>query len=39
MDRCWYGSWFHPHGNLLSLALHGFHVDGTGAKDMRLVRA
>ena len=37
VDRCWHGSWFHLHGNLLSLALHGLHVEGKSVKDMRVV--
>ena len=38
VDRCWHGSWFHIHANLLSLALHGFHVEGTSAAELRVVR-
>ncbi|OPZ24105.1 MAG: hypothetical protein BWZ02_02961 [Lentisphaerae bacterium ADurb.BinA184] len=38
VDPCWHGCWFHCHGNLLSLALHGFHVEGRTLADMRLVR-
>ena len=38
VDRCWHGSWFHMHGNLLSLALHGFHVEGKRPAELRLVR-
>jgi hypothetical protein len=38
VDRCWHGSWFHVHGNLLFLALHGFHVEGNSPKELRVVR-
>lgn len=38
VDRCWHGCWFHAHGNLLSLALNGFHVEGRTAKELRVVR-
>jgi hypothetical protein len=38
VDRCWHGSWFHVHGNLLSLALQGFHVEGNSPKELRVVR-
>ena len=34
---CWHGCWFHVHGNLLSLALHGFHVEGNSRGEMRVV--
>ena len=38
VDRCWHGSWFHVHGNLLSLALNGFHVEGNTTTELRIVR-
>lgn len=38
VDRCWHGAWFHVHGNLLSLALHGFHVEGNAPSELRVVR-
>lgn len=38
VDRCWHGSWFHLHGNLLSLAFHGFHVEGNSVNEMRVRR-
>ncbi|MBI2195159.1 MAG: hypothetical protein HYU36_24530 [Planctomycetes bacterium] len=38
VDRCWHGCWFHVHGNLLSLALHGLHVEGNSPSEMRIVR-
>ncbi|MHB9131315.1 MAG: hypothetical protein ACYDBB_09525 [Armatimonadota bacterium] len=38
VDCCWHGSWFHMHGELLSLALHGIHVEGNTVEEMRLVR-
>ncbi len=38
VDRCWHGSWFHVHGNLLALALHGFHVEGNRPEEIQLVR-
>ncbi len=37
VDACWHGCWFHCHGNLLSLALHGFHVEGNTPAEMRVV--
>ena len=39
VDPCWHGCWFHVHGNLLSLALHGLHVEGQTIAEMRVVRA
>jgi hypothetical protein len=38
IDACWHGCWFHVHGNLLSLALHGFHVEGNTPAEMRVLR-
>jgi hypothetical protein len=38
VEPCWHGCWFHVHGNLLSLALHGFHVEGKAPADLRVVR-
>lgn len=38
LEPCWHGSWFHAHGNLLSLALHGFHVAGKSPRELRLVK-
>ena len=38
VDRCWHGAWFHVHGNLLSLALNGFHVEGDSPEELRVVR-
>ena len=38
VDRCWHGCWFHVHDDLLSLALHGFHVEGKKPAELRIVR-
>jgi hypothetical protein len=38
VDPCWHGCWFHVHGNLLALALHGFHVEGKTPREMQVVR-
>lgn len=39
VDASWHGCWFHIHGKLLSLALHGFHVEGKNLSEMRIVRS
>jgi len=39
VDACWHGCWFGVHGNLLALGLHGFHVEGKNASELRVVRA
>lgn len=39
IDACWHGCWFHVHGNLLSLALHGFHVEGNSPAEMQVIPA
>ena len=39
VDPCWHGCWFGVHGRLLSLALHGFHVEGNRPSELKLVKA